>query len=831
MPQDTEVLERDDAPETDEEEHLEGDLDEFLPGELCAVDATDDRIDLEELTEEQKGCLRDLCDEVSKRDLTSYRLEVRDAWKQRYFDRGNQYLMSSKNGAWVLPRMVLMAGQSFDDHNTETNIYGAFQLTISAALTAGTPSVSFEPDNPSKPADITAAEKSEGAKKLLERANDMLGLQAELSRYLWTDGRGLFYTHHVLDAQRFGWTDDDVDEELDFMADEDAGASAIDVNEGRQPRSQQVIECLGALETKLAIQAKTIEDSDFLQLNREFDVARLKTKYWQHADKIVASTTPTASSDYVRLARVSINMGMRPSNMTNDAQTYNATESLTWIRRSMFSCAKTAALKDWLHETFPQGAMIAMVGTELVEARDESMDDHWSLFHARPGDGMHRPSNGAPLVPLQEKLNDCMDLVHDSFMHLIPRVWIDPSIDGDALEKTERKPGQYMKAPKKAAEGRGIGDLFYAEPQLQLAEGLLVYIEKLFGEFAQFLCGAFPALFGGDTKSNDTASGIAQQRDQALGRVGITWRAIKAGYARTLRQAVQGIAAYQVGQFSGKLKDTDGRETMLEIDPDDLKGNIKCFPDTDENFPESWVAQRAVWNALRAEAQKNPILAKIISLPKNLLTMKDKTGTPELVIPEAAGEKKQLIEIRELLEGEPQPNPAFQVAQQVLAHLKSQNLPPEVMQLAQQKVQGIPPAFSTVQVDQQLDEHAFEAAAIRTWANGDEGLKAKVQNKPGWDNVKLHYIEHLTAAAQNAQSTPPKPPSVSINYKDLETVDAKIQALKEAGINVNPAELQKEIEKQDADDKAAKAAQLASKQHPQPAQAGGSSGQEHSGGT
>src|SRR6266568_3744294 len=190
---DTELLERE-TPEEEQNESPQEEMEEFLPGELCAVDATNDRMDLSECTEAQRNCLSELISEAAKRDLTSYRVEVRDAWKQRYFYRGNQYLLPGKNGSWILPRMVLMAGQSYDDHNQETNVYLAFADTVAAALTAGSPSVRFEADDTSKPSDITAAEKSDGARKLLERANDMLGLQAELSRYLWTDGRGLFYT-------------------------------------------------------------------------------------------------------------------------------------------------------------------------------------------------------------------------------------------------------------------------------------------------------------------------------------------------------------------------------------------------------------------------------------------------------------------------------------------------------------------------------------------------------------------------------------------------------------------------------------------------------------
>lgn len=791
-----------------------GEQEEFLPGELCAVDATNGRIDLDELNEKQTGCFKHLAGEAAKRDTTSYRIEVRDAWKQRYFYRGNQYLLLSKSGAWVLPQMVLMSGQSFDDHNTETNIYLAFGDTIAAALTAGTPYVRFEADNPANPADITAAEKSENAKKLFERANDMQGVMAEMARYLWTDARAVMYTHHSIDAQRFGWSTDDVDEEISFLEDEEAPQGLT----GRgEPRSQQVVEVGGVLEWKLPIQSKTIEECDFAQRAQEYDVARMKTKYWKYADEIHAAAMPTAQSDYVRLARVSINMGMRPSNMTNDAQTYNATETMTWVRPAFYREAEDDQLRDWLHENFPSGCLIIMVGDVLVEARDESMDNHLSLIHCRPGDGMHRPSLGYPVVPLQEKLNDAMDLVHESFMHLIPRIWVDPSIDLDALEKEGRKPGQYLKSPK-VKDGKTVQDNFFPEPQIQLAEGLLVYIEKLFGEFAQFLCGAFPALFGGDTKANDTASGISQQRDQALGRMGLTWRSIKSAYARMMRQAVMGIGEYQKGKLSGAMPGKNGTKDVLEIDPEDLKGNIKTFPDPDENIPESWAAQRAVWNTLLALAEKNPVVAKIVTNPKNILVMKDKIGTPELTIDEAVSENKQLIEIKELLESEPLPNPVFQQAQMMLQHIGQ--VMPEALPIAQQKVQNIPPLISSVPVDPQLDRHAMEMAAMVTFASEKEGMKAKAENQIGWKNFKLHYSEHAQALQDQQSNQPPKPPSESINYKDLETPEAKIQMLAQSGIKIDPASLKAEMDKQAATEAAAAAA----KQNPSGAQAGGSSG-------
>src|SRR5208282_5104996 len=158
---------------------------------------------------------------------------------------------------------------------------------------------------------------------------------------------------------------------------------------------------------------------------------------------------------------------------TNDAMTYNVTECLAWVRPSFFKQDWISdKLLAWLYENFPKGAMIAQCGTTFCEARNESIDDHWTLIHARPGDGMHRPGNMSPLIPLQEKLNDCMDLVHQSFMHLIPIVWVDPEgLDLQALNEAQRTPGQYRKLKRKA--DKELAANFYAEPQLQIAEGLL----------------------------------------------------------------------------------------------------------------------------------------------------------------------------------------------------------------------------------------------------------------------------------------------------------------------------------------------------------------------
>ena len=711
---------------------------QYAPGQLCPADATNDRVELDDdggedglTADDKETCLKSLASKISQRDMVSYRSEVRDAWKQRFFGRGNQKLTSGPKGVWLTPSQI-PGGQQYDNSGNETNIYLATQDILVASLTAGLPSVRFEAQDQNNPVDVSAAEEYEDARMIVERDNNMITVQADKARFLCTDGRACTYTRYVLDQQRFG------------------------VLEDGSPRGREIFEVSGVLETKLRIQSDSISSTPYLQYSKEVDVTFGKTLYPDKAEDIQPNAAPTAESDFARLARTSIMLGMRPSaTTTSDSLTSNTTWERTWIKPEFFAEEKQDAQKQWLYATFPKGAMVSMMGTTFCEARNESMQDHWSLCHARPGDGMHRPSLLSPVVPIQEKLNDCMDYTHDAFMHLIPKIWVaSGKVDQKALNDVTSAANQYFQIAKTA--GEALGENFHVEDQIQLAEGLLTYIQNLFGEWLQFLSGAYPALFGGNTGSNDTASGIASQRDQALGRIGLTWRAIKASYAEEIRQAVAAAAEYRTEAMSGSVAGKNGQTMQLSIDPNDLKGNVLCFPDSDENFPESWVQKRGVWTNILGLATKVPEMAAIIGTAKNLRVAKNYVGVPELEIPGADAEEKQEGQIQKMLaDGPPLPNPALQQAQQMLPQV-----PPELQQPAQAEIAQMAPLVSTVPIDPDVDDMETMIATTKNWANSQDGIRAKADNPDGYQNVITQMKERMAFLAQQ-QPPPPaqKPPS------------------------------------------------------------------------
>ncbi len=89
-----------------------------------------------------------------------------------------------------------------------------------------------------------------------------------------------------------------------------------------------------------------------------------------------------------------------------------------------------------------------------------------------------------------------------------------------------------------------------------------------------------------------------------------------------------------------------------------------------------------------------------------------------------------------------------------------------------------------------------------------EGIRARTENPDGFDNVMAHYDEHEAQAAAKAaaKAQPPeaKPPSESINFKDL-PIDGKVQLAAKGGIKLDAAKMATE----DAQDKVAEAAKAA----------------------
>jgi len=781
---------------------------EPVPGLLAPADVFP--VEPAELLPSHISTIRALVMKDAQREQAAWREEVIRVWEAKLFDRGYQRLLWSRGQGWQLP--AIGTGYHPRDAGSrscyQANIYNSYQRMLTSALSREFPSVRFEPDDDESDADITASEIAEKIKHAIERRIGGKSFIQRIARLFSTDGRVLTYTRFVRDAQRFGFEpkpkgvvpEDEESQPVAGSAENQEASEEEPSNGGQEmasmeaqkPAGQEVTDIYDALETKMPMKANCLAECDYVQISREHHISIARAEHPDKASEIRPNMAGPGGDPIARIARVNVELGMENNFVTSDTTAIDVTEQVTWWRPGRFYDPDIdEKMRGELLELFPDGCMVEFEGETFIDAYNLSMDDYLELAHAQNGDGMHRAALCSWLIPIQKVLNNWLDLANDYLVRGVPQKWMDAVMfNAEALKNQSNVAGQIhtFNAPETPGT-QVVGQYYFEEPALEFPQQLVPLIQMFKDDLPQLLTGAFPALFGGDTGQNDTASGIAVQRDQALGLLSIPWNNIKKMMATIMRQGVQSLAQSTDGQIR-----FGGAESLL-VEAQTLKGNILCFPETDENFPESWFQKQARIGLLITEAMQNPTLAAIADAPDNLELIKNAQGLEDLVIPKLQSRDKQLGEIDILLQTSPQPNPQFLQVQKLLqaAQIAAQTNPQiaQGAQQAAQELQAIPQLISSVEIDPDFDDHATELATCVSWMMSPKGRSYKngtAEEKAGYENVRLHALEHKQEAAkiQQQQQLPGKPPNITMNAKDLPPVEAA-EAAQKAGLkSANP---------------------------------------------
>jgi hypothetical protein len=234
------------------------------------------------------------------------------------------------------------------------------------------------------------------------------------------------------------------------------------------------------------------------------------------------------------------------------------------------------------------------------------------------------------------------------------------------------------------------------------------------GPVAQFLTGAFPALFGGAMTNNDTAAGYAMARDQAMGRIGLVWRRMKFFHADLMLLAVDCFRKNRPNDVEVTLLGAGAAFESKWIRLADLKGNLFSYPETDEQYPTLWSQQRAV--LLQLLANPDPEIQSVLAHPENMALVKRLIGLEEFVIPDEESRTKQYREIAQPVGEAPVVNRDPATGEEAI-------LP------------SIPP-------DEFADNHAVELEICMRWFAADAGQVAKIEAPAGFANVRAHAMMH-----------------------------------------------------------------------------------------
>lgn len=669
------------------------------------------------------------------------RQEVMRSWKNRLYDRGIQHVYWTGRGDGAGFAAVTAGGLTTNSAGNQVqaprfcddyNFFGEYVSILTAVQTQDDPDIAFRPKNAARAEDIDAAKEAEGYRDVFDENNNINDIDVRIFRALCLDARVVAWTRTVTDPQRFGYDQDG------------------------DPRTMQTTDIYGTLESRVPIMAKGQENCHYCGLVDDLDYRVLRAAYPEFRKEIKEGEKAIGESGFERLARLGVMQnnagGSRGSIFSNLSARAN-----WWLRPSNYEDDMMDAaldepiegaqtVREAFQKLFPMGIHLTFVGEVYVGSWAESMDDALKIVGgAKSQDGMFQTALADPIVITTDALNDALNTAREIWDVGWPSTWWSAETTEYDAANAQRAEPYALRQLLDLKQGERAADKFYREPDPAVPPSFQEYIQQMSGPIPQFLMAALPSLFGGETKDNDTASGQAQAKNQALGTQGQTFRVKEEIWAAIYYQAA--LAAAKAPPSDDMVVSGKGGTTR-KLDISKLtKGKFGAYPDRDSGFPESTQAKRQIMQNWVQLAAQSPIGNQILDAPSNAKLILSLNGIDGMVVPEAESHDKQLTEIEELLQNAPIPPDPIEVLEQQQQHATQVLQAQAAGQPFQMPFQP-PPAKSTITPDP-LDFHGWEFNFCQDWlSSADCRTQLSLGNQDGVANVRAHAMEHWALKGQ-----------------------------------------------------------------------------------
>lgn len=715
-----------------------------------------------------------LVNDLETADEIPRRYEVREILKRRLFFRGEQYWWCDSNTGQWYPPSVPPTGINPNDYEQPafqhvTNIIQSTLLGLCSVLSQNNANSRFWPSKASDPGDVQMAKNASKAADYIHRNNDWSNRVDECTYFMGTDGFFGSYSRYVSDAEKFGTDDQTIVEARQvplgdpFVGCPSCGLMAEGTTETQPtcpdcgeplqdhppematvphpvgtlsiPKGQEVVTIVPALQLKRTMWADDQQDFMYMDWITDLHKAKAIQTYTDKETQLNTSggseTDGGSANTYERIARRLLYLGTgRHTGMTlKDLGTFRR----AWIRpAALYNIGghseneATPCTRCQLLQLFPKGVHIVFFNDVYCESRNESMDEKWETMHTMPGEGQLRETLISSIMPIQEQLNDAINLLFEIMMYGVPEGFADCDvIDFEARSQQTASAGNITPTKSGLGPAGDIRAKMSFIPAVEPSVAMMKYIDMLLNEIPQMLSGYFPALFGGDTGGNDTAAGISIQRNQALGRIGRAWRRLQIFFANTDAKAVRCFAKNRTEDVELPQSNPAGDYDSDFIRLDDMKGNITAYPEVDAQYPTLQSDIRALITNLYNNAASNPLTLQTISVPENLEYVFRQMGANDLEVPGEQQRIKTYKDIQQLIQEEPQQTPAVPPR------------PPSPQE--PQGFQGQEPQFlPSVKPDPDVDDLKVASETAQKWLISDKGMELKQSQPMAYENVKAY---------------------------------------------------------------------------------------------
>ena len=668
------------------------------------------------------------------------------------------------------------------------NITQMLEGGFSSVIAGEVPSVIVKPENAEVLADVTTAKASQEAISIIERMNKSDKILLSESNNLYLYGVYFKHTRAVLDGDWAGWDNKDIfgpipvqkpDRYHCYKCGTDTPAAQFPsdqakscpkcgaplrpeafygaetsqetgiVGQKRVPKAMVKWSVHGPMEIDVDPMAQCIEHTPTLSFDQEIDIGALRLTYpaifKQITDGAELATTPNASFEKLRRSEVT-SMGW---GYTTDSQNEKPTLSQNWMQPSSYGRCGDETFAAWMHDNFPDGAKVTLIGTVVADVRKANLPKEWSACVLHENVGMYPESIADLVVPFNIRLNDVMDLIDD---------WIERCAAGmtifDASKIDRREMAGRVMSPgvlngiqtKGAGIDKPIQDSimqfkFELDPQVFNYPPMLI-------QMAETISGVTPQTFGGGgQKGIETASGQEQSLNTALSRLNIYWKGVKSEHATAAQNALECLQnlmkAGAVGEIWDVIQSNGSEFRNNYVNWNKMQGHIKVYQDIDQGLPQTPEQVRdTLSNFVKMAGEGNPIATEMMECVPNQEMAISILGPPGAVLPKAAQRSRTLQAINTLMEND------------YIAVIDPQS---------GQQVNQLP-----VTPEQEVEDFPTLRDTMRLFwqENGD----FKKSNPGGWERTKAYYamavqMEAGEAAAEAKRAmqvkmagAPPPPP-------------------------------------------------------------------------
>lgn len=441
---------------------------------------------------------------------------------------------------------------------------------------------------------------------------------------------------------------------------------------------------------------------------------------------------------------------------------------------------QSGQLREYLANTYPDGLRVPMVNGEPLIGGDkdskgkpkpnritnERLTSVWAACKPKPSDTIYCDPYFECMIQMQDTVNDAVSMIIEQAERSNPFVIADPEIlDPDMLRQYANVPGEF-----KFAKRGSVGSLdkgFFRVPAAEMNPMLIEFIDKYVG-WCREITGITPALFGGgDQGPQKTAHQYEIMKNQAMMKLGIPWKQIRAFWAKTRENGIMQAAKYSGGALFST--DTGGAPSTTQMDGIWELLNGGWYIETEENMPATIGQRRDFF--MNALTNMQPEARDLLGLnePNNIVKLQEAIGMADWETPNY----KQVIRIHDVINQlvQSQPMPGLPGLPDPLTGMPTPPGPPQ----------------PSIPFDPFLFDPSLTLKVVRSFL-WDKGATLEQSNPAGHENVTAYG--HAVQEALGPDAPPPPPPRLSFtaNLADL-TPPAQEAVFQYEGIQIAPGTL------------------------------------------